>query len=134
MLQIPSGNSMDMETVVRAVDRYLIENPPPQGLVHDWAGLHYVNLFFQNKMFWEMLWACVQSFLVVLVMMTVLFRSLKWGILCMVPLSITISAIYGHRGHCGQGLRYARGRDQCALHRHCRGFCHSLSGACQKSL
>ncbi len=102
MLQIPSGNSMDMEAVVRAVDRYLITNPPPQGLVHDWAGLHYVNLFFQNKMFWEMLWACVQSFLVVLVMMTVLFRSLKWGILCMVPLSITIAAIYGTVGIVGK--------------------------------
>ncbi len=102
MLQIPSGNSMDMETVVRAVDRYLIENPPPQGLAHDWAGLHYVNFFFQHKMFWEMLWACVQSFLVVLVMMTVLFRSLKWGILCMVPLSITIAAIYGTVGIVGK--------------------------------
>ena len=102
MLQIPSGNSMDMESVVRAVDRYLIENPPPQGLVHDWAGLHYVNLFFQNKMFWEMLWACVQSFLVVLVMMSVLFRSLKWGVLCMVPLSITITGIYGTVGILGK--------------------------------
>lgn len=102
MLQIPSGNSMDMEAVVRAVDRYLAENPLPQGLVHDWAGLHYVNLFFQNKMFWEMLFSCMQSFLVILVMMTVLFRSLKWGILCMVPLTITIGAIYGAVGIMGK--------------------------------
>ena len=53
-------------------------------------------------MFWEMLWACVQSFLIVLVMMTVLFRSLKWGILCMVPLTITIAAIYGIVGIVGK--------------------------------
>ena len=102
MLQIPSGNSMDMETVVRSVDRYLMENPPPGELIHNWAGLHYVNLFFQNKMFWEMLWACLQSFVMVLVMMTLLFRSLKWGILCMVPLSITIAAIYGTVGIVGK--------------------------------
>lgn len=102
MLQIPSGNSMDMETVVRAVERYLKENPPPENLVHNWAGIHYVNLFFQNKMFWEMLWACVQSFFIVLVMMTALFRSLKWGILCMVPLTITIAAIYGIVGIVGK--------------------------------
>ncbi|WDP91984.1 MAG: MMPL family transporter [Desulfobacter sp.] len=102
MLQMASGNSMDMAAVVNAVADYLAVNPPPVRLEHNWAGLHYVNLFFQNKMFWEMLWAFVQSFVVVLVMMTLLFRSLKWGVLCMVPLSVTIAAIYGTVGLMGK--------------------------------
>lgn len=102
MLQMTSGNSMDMEAVVNAVDDYIRAHPLPAGLVHDWAGLHYINLFFQNKMFWDMLWAFAQSFLVVLAMMAVLFRSVKWGLLCMVPLSITITAIYGAVGLMGK--------------------------------
>ncbi len=102
MLQMPSGNSMDMEKVVRAVDAYFAQNPPPENLGHDWAGLHYINLFFQHKMFWDMLWAFAQSFLVVLIMMGVLFRSAKWGLLCMVPLSVTIAAIYGAVGIMGK--------------------------------
>lgn len=102
MLQMASGNSMDMQAVVDAVDEYLALNPPPVDLVHNWAGLHYVNLFFQNKMFWEMLGAFIQSFILVLVMMTILFRSFKWGVLCMVPLSVTIAAIYGTVGLMGK--------------------------------
>lgn len=102
MLQMTSGNSMDMEAVVKAVDAYVAAHPTPAQLVYDWAGLHYVNLVFQNKMFWEMLWAFFQSFLVVLVMMSLLFRSVKWGLLCMVPLSITIAGIYGAVGILGK--------------------------------
>ena len=102
MLQMPSGNSMDMEAVVKAVDAYMAVHPAPARLKHDWAGLHYVNLVFQNTMFWEMLRAFLQSFLVVLVMMALLFRSVKWGLLCMVPLSITIAGIYGAVGIMGK--------------------------------
>ncbi|MCP4118656.1 MAG: MMPL family transporter [Desulfobacteraceae bacterium] len=102
ILQMTSGNSLDMEAVVKAVDAWFLQNPPPAQLSYKWAGLHYVNLFFQNKMFWEMLWSFLQSFLIVLVMMTVLFRSFKWGLLCMVPLSITIAGIYGVVGIIGK--------------------------------
>ncbi len=102
MLQMSSGNSMDMEAVVRAVDEYVAAHPVPAGLEYKWAGLHYVNLVFQNEMFKEMLWAFLQSFLVVLIMMMFLFRSLVWGVLCVMPLSITIAGIYGAVGLIGK--------------------------------
>ncbi len=102
MLQMTSGNSMDMEAVVKAVDAYFLRQAPPAKLTHEWAGLHYVNLFFQNKMFWEMLGSFLQSFIVVFIMMSILFRSIKWGLLCMVPLSITIAGIYGIVGIIGK--------------------------------
>ena len=42
------------------------------------------------------------SFLVVLLLMTILFRSALWGLLSMVPLTVTIAAIYGAIGLLGK--------------------------------
>jgi predicted RND superfamily exporter protein len=41
------------------------------------------------------------SYLIVMGMMVVLFRSLAWGVLCMVPLSLTIAFMYGALGFLG---------------------------------
>ena len=49
-----------------------------------------------------MMEAFAGSFLVVFLMMTVLFRSALWGILSMIPLTITIAAIYGAIGIVGK--------------------------------
>jgi hypothetical protein len=49
-----------------------------------------------------MLEAFAGSFLVVFLMMVVLFRSALWGILSMIPLTITIAAIYGTIGIIGK--------------------------------
>lgn len=42
------------------------------------------------------------SFIMVFVMMAILFRSPLWGLLCMVPLSVTIVVIYGIIGLIGK--------------------------------
>jgi hypothetical protein len=57
---------------------------------------------WQEKMVGGMLQAFLGSFLVVLVMMIVLFRSALWGLLCMIPLSVTIGLIYGLVGLIGK--------------------------------
>ena len=49
-----------------------------------------------------MLQAFLGSFLVVLLMMILLFRSALWGLLCMVPLTVTIGMIYGAIGLIGK--------------------------------
>ena len=49
-----------------------------------------------------MLRSFIGSFAVVFVMMAFLFRSLRWGLLCMVPLTITILTIYGIIGISGK--------------------------------
>ncbi len=49
-----------------------------------------------------MLSSLISSFIVVLVMMVVLFRSLLYGILAMIPLSVTITFIYGLIGIIGK--------------------------------
>ena len=101
-LQLRSGDNKDMERVVAFVDTYIKTNPPPVALQHEWFGLTYINVVWQDKIVSGMLHAFLGSFVVVFVMMTILFRSVLWGFLCMIPLSITISSIYGVIGFMGK--------------------------------
>jgi hypothetical protein len=91
-----------MEKVVQAVDRFFVDHPPPIPVVYKWAGLTYLNVVWQDKMVSGMLKAFMGSFAVVFVMMTFLFRSPLWGIIAMVPLTITIALIYGLVGLVGK--------------------------------
>jgi len=101
-MQLPSGDNKDMEKVVEAVDEFFSDNPPPVPLKYDWAGLTYINTVWQNKMVWGMLQSFMGSFIIVFIMMAILFRSPLWGIVCMVPLLITIVVIYGIIGLVGK--------------------------------
>ncbi len=101
-VQLKSGDNRDMVDVVDAVDQFVAENPPPYGLKHHWFGLTYINVIWQQKMVSGMVQAFLGSFLVVFLMMTVLFRSAIWGMLSMVPLTVTIGLIYGVIGLVGK--------------------------------
>jgi predicted RND superfamily exporter protein len=101
-VQLTSGDNKDMTRVARAIDAYIAENPPPARLHHEWFGLTYINVVWQEKMVSGMLQAFLGSFLVVFLLMTILFRSALWGLLSMVPLTITIVAIYGAVGLVGK--------------------------------
>jgi predicted RND superfamily exporter protein len=101
-VQLKNGDNKDMEEVIIAVDRFMADNPPPVPMKHQWAGLTYLNVMWQNKMVSGMLKSFLSSFAVVFVMMAFLFRSPLWGLLAMVPLSVTIAAIYGIIGLAGK--------------------------------
>jgi predicted RND superfamily exporter protein len=101
-VQLKSGDNKDMEGVVRQVERYLADNPPPVELEHAWAGLTYLNIVWQDKMVKGMLSSLLGSFVIVLLIMSFLFRSVLWGLLSMVPLSVTIALIYGVIGLVGK--------------------------------
>jgi uncharacterized membrane protein YdfJ with MMPL/SSD domain len=53
-------------------------------------------------MVWGMLQSFMGSFIIVFIMMAILFRSVLWGLICMLPLTITIVAIYGIIGLMGK--------------------------------
>jgi predicted RND superfamily exporter protein len=101
-VQLKSGDNKDMEGVVAQVEEYLAANPPPAPLEHAWAGLTYLNVVWQEKMVKGMLSSLLGSFGIVLLMMAVLFRSVLWGLLSMIPLSVTIAFIYGLIGLVGK--------------------------------
>lgn len=101
-VQLTSGDNQDMMRLTRRVDRYLAANPPPPGVSVDWAGLTYLNVVWQQDMVNGMLRALLGSFVVVFVMMLVLFRSVWFALLAMLPLSVTIGFIYGLIGLAGK--------------------------------
>lgn len=99
---LKSGDNQDMLRVTEHVDRYLTANPPPDGIAHHWTGLTYLNVVWQHEMVNGMLLALLGSFVIVLVMMLVLFRSVWFAVLAMLPLSVTIAFIYGVIGLAGK--------------------------------
>ncbi|MDY6823699.1 MAG: MMPL family transporter [Thermodesulfobacteriota bacterium] len=103
-VQLTSGDNIKMQKVVDAVKSYMASAEAPAGirLHHDWFGLTYINVIWQQKMVNGMLNAFMGSFLVVFLMMTILYRSALWGLLSMIPLTVTILFIYGIIGWIGK--------------------------------
>lgn len=101
-IQLKSGDNRDMEKVLAAVDDYISKNPLPSGLEYRWFGLTYINVVWQRKMVAGMLQAFLGSFLIIFLMMTLLYRSALWGLLAMIPLTVTIGLIYGMIGLIGK--------------------------------
>jgi predicted RND superfamily exporter protein len=101
-IQLKSGDNTDMVSVVEAIEEWMADNPAPVELDAGWAGLTYINVIWQDKMVAGMLSSLLSSFVVVLIMMMVLFRSPLFGLLAMLPLSVTITFIYGLIGLVGK--------------------------------
>jgi predicted RND superfamily exporter protein len=101
-LQLRSGDNQDMNRVIDRVDAWLAENPLPDGVEGRWAGKTYINVVWQGEMVSGMLRSLMGSFVVVFAMMTLLFRSIRWGLVAMLPLSITILGVYGFIGWIGK--------------------------------
>ncbi len=101
-IQLKSGDNVDKNAMMDAVDRFFEENPSPVPLDYQWFGLTHINVIWQQKMVAGMLRAFLGSFIIVLAMMVFLFRSFWWGLLSMVPLSFTIVTIYGLIGIIGK--------------------------------
>ena len=91
-----------MVKVVNLVNDFFVNNPAPLNIKHQWFGLTYINVIWQKKMVMGMAKAFIGSFFIVFLMMTVLFRSALWGIIAMIPLTITIGFIYGAVGLIGK--------------------------------
>ncbi len=101
-LQLSSGDNRDMEKVISHLNEFISTNPAPLELNTEWFGLTYINVVWQEKMVNGMLEAFLGSFVIVLLMMVFLFRSLLWGLLSMIPLTVTVGLIYGIIGLIGK--------------------------------
>jgi len=101
-VQMTAGDNQTVSAVVEDAERYMINNPPPVEFEHHWAGLPYVNVVWQDKMVSGMRLSLLSSFAIVFLMMMFLFRSPLLGLISMLPLSITIMAIYATIGFIGK--------------------------------
>jgi predicted RND superfamily exporter protein len=101
-LQLKSGDNQDMAKVIAVLDNYLDGHSLPDGVELRWAGKTYINVVWQDAMVNGMLKSLMGAFVVVFVMMALLFRSMRLGLLAMVPLSLTILGVYGIIGWIGK--------------------------------
>ena len=101
-VQLKSGDNRDMDRVVRIVNDYFRDHPPPYPLEKRWAGLTYVNVIWQNNMVGGMLKNFIGSYVIVLFMMLFLFRSPVKALISMIPLTVTILFIYSLLGFFGK--------------------------------
>ncbi|MDZ7642730.1 MAG: MMPL family transporter [Desulfurivibrio sp.] len=101
-LQLKEGDNQVMARTVSDFEEFMAANPPPVELATDWAGLTYINLVWQEKMVKGMVWAFLGSFVIIFLLMSLLFRSPLWGVLAMIPITVTIAFIYGIIGFVGK--------------------------------
>lgn len=99
-VQMKSGDNQDMEAVTASVHQLAAASPP--GLTVRWSGLTYINKVWQDLMVVGMLRAVLGSFVVVLLLMILLFRSIPLGLVSMVPLSVAILLSYALVGFIGK--------------------------------
>ncbi len=96
--QMNSGDNQDMMKVEQRVDEFFTNNPPPIDLQRDWFGMTHINVVWQEHVTVGVVKAFSVSFLIILVTLVVLFRSILWGLLAMVPLAFSVTVIYGAAG------------------------------------
>lgn len=101
-VQLRDGDNQAVTRVVERADAFVAHNPPPPGVTAKWAGLPYVNVIWQKLMVGGMRDALLIAYVMVLLMMTFLFRSFRWGLISMLPLTITVMAIYAFIGFVGK--------------------------------
>jgi predicted RND superfamily exporter protein len=101
-LQMTSGDNQHTTKVVDWTKYYIAENPMPSNITYQWAGKSYLNIVWQDAMVSGMVDSLLSSFVIVFLMMILLFRSIKYGVLAMLPLTLTISMIYGLIGWIGK--------------------------------
>jgi len=96
--QLKSGDNQDMIKVEQRVDDYFANNPPPVNLQRDWFGMTHINVVWQERVTVGVVKAFSVSFIIILFTLVILFRSLLWGILAMIPLAFSVAVIYGAAG------------------------------------
>jgi predicted RND superfamily exporter protein len=101
-VQMTDGDNHAVSSVVDDADQFIKDNPPPGEIELHWAGLPYVNIIWQEKMVSGMRFSLMTSFAIVFLMMVFLFRSPILGAISMLPLSLTIIAIYAGIGFAGK--------------------------------
>jgi predicted RND superfamily exporter protein len=101
-VQLRNGDNLAVSSVVERAEQFMRQNPPPDGIDVQWAGLPYINIEWQSQMVTGMRKSLISSYFVVLIMMIILFRSFRWGLVSMLPLTITIMAIYAFIGYIGK--------------------------------
>ena len=99
-VQLKTWDASAMRNVIRAVEEY--QESHTTKLEFKPAGTAYFNLVWNDEVLTDMIKGFALSFLVVFVILSVYFRSVKWATVGMIPLLFTILLIYGVVGFAGK--------------------------------
>lgn len=100
VVQIKSPGSASMEQVVNRAKEYIGKHSPD--VEFSFAGPGYFNYRWNQAMFSGMMRAVGGAALVVLLLLILNFRSVKWGLVGILPLGFTILVTYGFLGLTGK--------------------------------
>lgn len=101
-LFLSNGDNQSMQTVVEATDQLLAQGVLPDDVATTWAGESYLNLVWQDEMVTGMLQAFLSTLAVVVVLLALLLRSIRWTVLTITPVLWTITVVYGVIGLVGK--------------------------------
>lgn len=99
---LKSGDNKVMARVKNRASALLEQSPIQLKSEPKWGGITVVNLTWQNVMVHGMAWALAGSYLVIFFMMLFLFRSVRWALMSLVPLTTTLVLVYGLVGWTGK--------------------------------
>lgn len=94
IVQLTNNGSAAMEDVVASTRNYL-ESNSVEDVSFSFAGPGYFNARWNQEMFEGMMLALGSAALAVLLLLTLNFRSFKWGLVGFIPLAFTILLTYG---------------------------------------
>ena len=101
-LLMRDGDNRSMQEVVDVITAQLARQPLADGVTATWAGETYLNLVWQDEMVSGMLLAFFGTLVVVLILMIALFPSVRWALLAMVPVLLSVVIVYGAAGWMGK--------------------------------
>ena len=100
-VQLKTWDAGAVEQVLTRLRAYERAHPPP-GLRFGPAGIAYFNLVWNREVLRDMIRTFGAALAAVLVILTISFRSWRWGLVSFVPLGLTILLIYGALGFVGK--------------------------------
>ena len=101
MIQLKTWDASAMSGVIRQVDDYS-KRHPNKDLSFKPAGISYFNLVWNHEVLWGMLSGFIMASVMVLILLVIDYRSLKWGLISFIPFLFTILCIYGAVGFIGK--------------------------------
>jgi hypothetical protein len=97
IVQLKSWDAVDTGKLIEDVRGYIAKHPLP-GVELKPAGIAYFNMIWNHEVLLGMLEGFILSSILVLFLLILDFRSLKWGVISFIPLFFTIILIYGFIG------------------------------------
>jgi len=102
LFQLKNGDNQAVIKVESDLEDYFFNHPPPFAMKYAWFGTAHLNVSWQEYLVGGMSNAIISSFIVVLAMMILLYRSVLWGFLAIIPLAFTMAVLFGVLGLIGK--------------------------------